>query len=99
MQQTNQSGWVLTFKENKTDKTDFPEGNEVKIIDGACQVQFDKQWGGPATPVVFDSLQDWTKNIEQGIKYFSGTAVYKKSFDIPAKEIASGESVFTYNLA
>ena len=33
--------------------------------------------------VVFDSLSDWSKRSEDGIKYYSGIAVYHKSFDLP----------------
>ena len=46
-------------------------------------VKFDTAWGGPSKPVLFSKLEDWTKRPETGIKYFSGTAVYKTSFDFP----------------
>ena len=29
----------------------------------------------------FSALEDWTKNNDEGIKYYSGTAVYSKSFN------------------
>ena len=51
------------------------------VIEGSWEVQFDPKWGGPEKPVIFDSLQDWTKHTKPGIKYFSGTAVYRKTFD------------------
>ena len=44
-------------------------------------MQFDARWGGPTTPVAFDTLSDWTKNTIPGIKYFSGTAVYHITFN------------------
>ena len=52
-------------------------------INGAWDVSFDSKWGGPAS-VKFDELVDWTKRPEDGIKFYSGTAVYKKTFDLPA---------------
>ena len=53
----------------------------VATLDGSWDVQFDPRWGGPQKPVTFDALQDWTTRAEPGIKYFSGTATYRKSFD------------------
>ena len=44
---------------------------------GPWQVRFDPHWGGPAGPVAFDALADWTTRPEAGIRYFSGTAAYR----------------------
>ncbi|HEX7654298.1 MAG TPA: glycosyl hydrolase, partial [Verrucomicrobiae bacterium] len=44
------------------------------------QVHFDPRWGGPAQ-VEFPTLTSWTKRAEPGIKYYSGTATYEKSFN------------------
>ena len=44
------------------------------------EVSFDPQWRGPAK-AVFASLQDWTQRLEPGIKYYSGKAVYRTTFD------------------
>jgi hypothetical protein len=33
--------------------------------------------------VTFAALDDWTHRPEPGIRYFSGTAVYAKTFDVP----------------
>ncbi len=65
-----------------TIKQNFPVQKEIKVIDGAWKVTFDTAWGGPAKPVAFSSLQDWTNSPIAGVKYFSGTAVYRKSFKV-----------------
>jgi len=62
----------------------FPEWKPAAEISGPWQVQFDPKWGGPAKPLTFDSLQDWTLHSDPGVKYFSGTAVYSQKFDVPA---------------
>lgn len=62
-------------------KYNFPTSKPVVAIEGAWQVQFDAAWGGPAKPVDFPQLMDWTKSAVPGIKYFSGTAVYSKTFN------------------
>jgi hypothetical protein len=50
-------------------------------LSGPWEVSFDPKWGGPEN-VVFDQLVDWTTRPEFGIKYYSGTAIYRKRFDL-----------------
>ena len=57
-------------------------------------MQFDPVWGGPAKPVIFSSLKDWTTSDEPGIKYFSGTAVYKKTFSVSSAAIKNKQSLY-----
>ena len=54
----------------------------MATLQGAWEVSFDPRRGGPER-VTFDSLQDWTQRREEGIKYYSGIATYRKSFDRP----------------
>lgn len=61
----------------------FAETKTASTLDGPWQVSFDTKWGGPAD-VTFDKLQDWTTRPEEGIKFYSGTAVYHKEFELPA---------------
>jgi hypothetical protein len=63
------------------------EGNFARLADlvtlaGPWEVSFDPTWGGPNT-VTFEQLEDWSKRSEEGIRYYSGTAIYKKTFDLP----------------
>jgi hypothetical protein len=51
-------------------------------ITGAWDVGFDTAWGGPES-VKFDTLTDWKDHANNGIKYYSGTANYTKTFDLP----------------
>ena len=55
--------------------------NTVKSIEGEWEVSFDPKWGGPSS-VTFPELIDWTLHPEEGIKYYSGTAVYTKAFNL-----------------
>jgi hypothetical protein len=52
----------------------------LQEISGPWEVRFDPRWGGPAQPVTFAKLDDWSKRPEPGIRYYSGTAVYRKTF-------------------
>jgi hypothetical protein len=53
---------------------------EIDTIRNTWTVTFDSTKGGPAKPVVFEQLQDWSKNNDPAIKYYSGTALYTASF-------------------
>ncbi|MDR2863715.1 MAG: hypothetical protein LBV54_07595 [Puniceicoccales bacterium] len=72
-----------------TGRINFPATKQLFGLDGPWDVSFDPKWGGPAK-TVFDTLSDWSKNADKGIKYYSGTAVYKKRFDVPE---ASGKKL------
>lgn len=48
-------------------------------LQGAWQVQFDPNSGGPAS-VAFDHLQSWSTRAEPEIKFYSGAATYRKTF-------------------
>ena len=48
---------------------------------GTWEVNFDPRWGGPGR-MTFDTLADWTRRSEDGIRHYSGAAVYRKKFDL-----------------
>lgn len=51
-------------------------------IAGSWDVIFDPKRGGPSGVVKFARLEDWSKRQEEGIRYYSGTATYRKVFDL-----------------
>ncbi len=60
----------------------FPAMKSVSVLAGAWDVAFDPKRGGPAS-AVFATLEDWTNRPEEGIRFYSGTATYRKAFDLP----------------
>lgn len=68
---------------NSPGKMNFPENTTIASLHGAWEVSFDPKWGGPEKAVRFDSLKDWTLHAEEGIRYYSGIAVYRQRFDFP----------------
>ena len=71
-----------TRNEERGTHRNFPEYRPIQEIAGPWQVTFDPKWGGPEKAVTFDKLDDWTKRPESGIKYYSGRATYRKTFDL-----------------
>jgi len=61
--------------------SNYPTVKPLTEITGPWEVSFDPHWGGP-TKVTFDTLADWTKRPEEGIRYYSGTAVYRKKLTL-----------------
>lgn len=53
----------------------------IKEIMGEWAVEFDPEWGGPGS-VTFPELTDWIQHADEGIKYYSGDAVYNKTFTV-----------------
>ena len=67
--------------------------SQTQELTGPWTIQFDPQWFYPSEGLsgdqargllVFDKLVDWTKRSEPAVRYFSGTAVYKQVFSMPA---------------
>ena len=73
--------------------TDLPIPVELGTIEGPWEVAFDPKWGGPGR-VAFEALDDWSLRPEDGVKYYSGTAVYKKRFDLPEDVPAAGRRIW-----
>lgn len=61
--------------------SNFPESKTMMEISGTWDVAFDPKWGGPEM-ITFDTLQDWTMRPEDGIKYYSGIATYRKTLNV-----------------
>jgi hypothetical protein len=66
--------------ESSAGGANFPKATSVATLEGPWEVSFDPKWGGPER-VAFDALQDWSGRQEEGIKYYSGIATYRKSFE------------------
>lgn len=79
------SVFVVFRKASTSDRSDgpnFPTGQPLQRITGPWDVTFDAKWGGPERPVRFESLIDWTDNRDPRIKYYSGKAVYRTTFQL-----------------
>jgi hypothetical protein len=76
----------VVFREPTTSQgqtTPAPEVTELLTLNDDWIVAFDPKWG-PANPVAFDHLLPWNEHADEAVKYFSGSAVYRKAFDLPA---------------
>lgn len=77
---------------NGEQKSNYPHFAEETTLHGTWEVAFDPKWGGPAK-TVFNELISWPERTEEGIKYYSGKAVYSKKFDAD-KDFSGGKMVY-----
>ncbi|MCX6227321.1 MAG: glycosyl hydrolase [Bacteroidia bacterium] len=71
----NAAGKVHTILvEGLTDKSE---------IKGPWELSFQQGWGAPGT-IVMDKLISWSRHTDAGVKYFSGSATYRKTFNLTA---------------
>ncbi|MCF7955323.1 MAG: discoidin domain-containing protein [Phycisphaerae bacterium] len=87
--------FVVFREKTGTDRNDGPNFLKWELkqfIAGPWRVTFDPKWGGPTKPVLFKTLTNWAANQDDGIKYYSGKAVYRTAFnagdDIKGKRLA-----------
>ena len=64
---------------------------ETGKLPGPWGVAFDPKWGGPEK-ITFADLDDWSRRAEAGIKYYSGAAAYRKTFDMPGAHDGGGSA-------
>jgi len=69
----------LTDDAGKTVKLEIQNVPAPVKITGPWELAFPPNWGAPAS-VTLDKLISWTEHPNPGVKYFSGTAIYKKTF-------------------
>jgi hypothetical protein len=72
-------------------KANYPDPAVMAELKGPWSVMFDTAQRGPAEPVVFDTLYDWTRSADERIRYYSGTALYTCKFNIG--ELPHGEKI------
>jgi hypothetical protein len=88
--------WFIVFREAAVTattterKANFPTFKSVRELAGAWTVKFRPDRGGPES-IEFPDLVDWTRRPEDGIRFYSGTATYLKTFDAP-EGLASASS-------
>jgi hypothetical protein len=84
----------IAAKAAGTAPRNFPRLVSVQEIAGSWKVAFDPRWGGPES-AEFPELVSWTRRPEDGIKYYSGKATYRKTFDLePSAAARSRKRVF-----
>ncbi len=72
--------------------TSEPKAEDLLTVNGRWQVTFPPNLGAPSQ-IELGSLASWTASTNPGVRYFSGTAIYRKQFDLPQGWARSGTQV------
>jgi len=80
----------LQYGFNQTQKTG--ENNTIRIGDD-WEVSFDPEMGGPKS-YPFKKLISWTTTDNNGVKYYSGTADYRKNFTVSEEILSNANEAF-----
>lgn len=90
----DQGEYNLIFKDGKEVTVNNLSSRSEVALQGSWQVTFkEKPTLGEQFTATFDELKSWTESEKHGIKYFSGTALYEKNFEIDQENL-SGENVY-----
>lgn len=91
-----QSCFVLFEKTAPTttasNNSNFPNAKILLQLNNPWKVSFDVAKRGPAQPVIFNELTDWSLNSNDQIKNYSGTAIYQTTFKTGS--IKKGEKIY-----
>ncbi|MHB8898635.1 MAG: glycosyl hydrolase [Thermoguttaceae bacterium] len=80
----------------KGNNENFPHARRLMELTGPWDLQFDLRWfypdDGTRGNVRLDQLTDWTQCPQDPIRHYSGTATYRKTFDLPDTPVPLGLS-------
>jgi hypothetical protein len=75
--------YELTFGDGRTREVRVTNVPPPLTLEGPWEVRFAPGWGAPER-ITFDQLDNWVTRPEPGIKYYSGAAIYQKTFTMPS---------------
>jgi hypothetical protein len=78
--------YTLTWSDGRKETVRADKIQSPTELTGKWDLQFDPKWGAPKK-LEINALKSWIKFEEPGIKYYSGTAIYRKSLPLTANDI------------
>lgn len=92
--------WITPYAGKMTYVTSSGQTKTIRVesvpepikLTGPWEVSFPPNLGAPAKST-FDKLTSWSVSPDEGIRYFSGTATYKKQFTLPENFIQNGRTL------
>lgn len=84
--------YTFSTAKGQAKTVEVPSVPQPVEVAGPWAVTFPAGLGAPAQ-ATFERLVSWPDHADTGIKYFSGTAVYRKNLTIPAESLGAGRTL------
>jgi hypothetical protein len=84
----------LTHASGKTTTVEVPALEKPLPVDGSWKVQFNGLGVQQPNELEFPQLSDWQDHQRDDIRHFSGTAVYRKSFDVSKQWMSKAQRLY-----
>lgn len=84
--------YLVVWSDGRKDQFTSNGKSETVELSGEWNIQFDPKWGAPEK-VKTDQLKSWTDFDDLGIKYYSGTATYHKTFELSSANLKQNRLV------
>lgn len=85
--------YVIGTVDGKSRTLEVPPGPEPLPVHGGWSLRFPAGWGAPPE-IKLDELVSWKDRPENGVKYFSGTATYYHTLNVPLGWVGEGRKLF-----
>jgi hypothetical protein len=85
---TEPGDYELTFADGTQRKLSVSAVPAPWVLEGPWQVKFTPGWGAPEQ-ATFDALGDWAQRAEDGIRHYSGKAIYQKVFNLSDSQLTN----------
>jgi hypothetical protein len=63
------------------------------LVEGSWELEFPRGLGAPER-VTLERLISWTEHPDAGVKYFSGTATYRRRLEVPARMLGKDRALY-----
>jgi hypothetical protein len=83
--------YLITMPGRQKHQIEVPSLPAPKIVEGPWTLRFPAGWGAPEK-ILLDNLISWPEHSDGGVRYFSGTVIYKTTF--PAISMAPNCKLF-----
>jgi hypothetical protein len=85
--------YTLKLSDGNTSEINILENPDIFTLKNTWIVNFPSGWGAPDS-ITITNLKSWTEYPDPGIKYFSGTALYKTTFNLPDSRLEENKDYY-----